>query len=107
MDMQKLILMGHATHDAELIAAKKKGGKDFAKFGMAVNRYLGKDKGNEVTFYECLLFGEKSINSAKDKIKKGDLITVDGRPQAEAYLSKDGEAKANLVVLVDNFRVLK
>jgi single stranded DNA-binding protein len=105
MDMQKLILLGRATKDAEKIASKS--GKGFAKFGMAVNRYLGTDKGSEVTFYECLVFGDKHAEKAAESIKKGDLLTLDGRPQAEPYLSKDGEAKAALTVVVNSWSLLK
>ncbi len=105
MDLQKIILLGHATHDAETIESKN--GKPFAKFGLATNRFLGKDKGSEVTFYECLVFGEKQIEKVTELIKKGDRITVDGRPNTDAYISKDGEAKAAVSVIVDYWNVMK
>lgn len=33
-----------------------------------------------------------------NKIRKGDVVLVLGRPEATAYESKDGELKANLSV---------
>lgn len=105
MDMQKLILVGRATKDAESIAAKS--GKNFAVFTVAVNRYLGKDKGEEATFYDCIVFSEKTVEKAAEKIRKGDVVIVEGRPEAEAYLSKENEAKGQLKVIVDDWQVLK
>lgn len=105
MNMQKLILLGHATRDAENKEAKS--GKDYATFGMAVNRYLGKEKGADTTFYECIVFGKKQVEKVAEKIKSGDLVLVTGRPEAEAYLSKEGEAKSKLTVFVDDWQALK
>src|SRR5689334_2704305 len=104
MNIQKLILLGRATKDAEAVQEK------FIAFSVAVNRYVGKpktkDREQEVTFYECLSFG-KEVSKRAALIKKGDLIVVEGRPEVEAYLSKEGEAKATLKVLVDDWQVLK
>lgn len=105
MDMQKLFILGRATRDAEIISGKK--GKDFAVFTIASNRYMGKEKGEEVTFYDVISFSEKGVKRAESDIKKGDLIFVEGRPEAEAYLSKDGEAKAKIKVVADNWQALK
>lgn len=105
MDVQKLMLSGHTTHDAEKVNSKN--GKDFVKFGVAVNRYLGKEKGNEVTFYECLEFSEKRAEKALETIKKGDRVLISGRPQVDPYLSKDGEAKAAMSVLIEGWELLK
>ncbi len=105
MNMQKLILLGRATKDAELIDAKS--GKQFAVFSLAVNRYLGKERGEEVQFYDCVVFSKKDVEKAGTLIKKGDLVAVDGRPEAEAYLSKEGEPKARLRVVTDDWQLIK
>lgn len=105
MNMQKLIIFGRATKDAVLVKAKS--GNDFASFSIAVNRYRGKDAESETTYYDCILFGEGRIQPATDKIQKGDLVVIEGRPQAEGYLDKEGSAKANLKVIVEEWQVLK
>ncbi len=107
MDMQKLLLVGRVTRDAEVISAKS--GKDFVSFGLAVNRYITKDKevSQETTFYEVLSFGENKVKAAEEKVKKGDLVFLEGRPEADAYLGKDGTAKASLKVFADNWQVIK
>ncbi len=105
MNMQKLLLLGRATKDAEIITSNA--GKDFGVFSVAVNRYLGKEKGNEPTFYECVMFNASRTEKLVEQVKKGDLIIVEGRPEADAYLSKEGEAKSKLKVIVDDWQVLK
>lgn len=104
MDMQHLIVFGRAVKDSELLESKK--GKKFAVFTVAVNRYLGKDKESEVTYYDCLCF-LPSAEKLVEKVKKGDRILVQGRPEAEAYTNKDNEAVGKLKVIVDSWDAVK
>ncbi len=107
--MQQLLLVGRATKDGELHDSKK--GKKFGTFSVAVNRYLDKDPKKKqreeiTTFYDIVSFGKKG-EAVLERVKKGDLVTVTGRPQAESYLSKKGEAKAQLKVVAHNWYVIK
>lgn len=105
MDMQKLILVGRATKDAETISSKA--GRDFTVFSIAVNRHL-KGKDAETTFYDVVAFGtEDRVKKAAEIIKKGDRMLVIGRPEAEGYASKDGEVKARVKVIADEWNALK
>jgi len=101
--MQQLLLLGRATKDAEVLESKQ--GKKYAKFGMAVNEYMGKEKGSTAYFYDVLIFN-KSVPKA-DRIKKGDLIILNGKPNAEAYISKEGEAKAKMIVYAKTWNLIK
>lgn len=101
--MQQLIVLGRATKDGEVLASKE--GKNYAKFGVAVNEYLGTEKDERTTFYNVLIFN-KSHEKA-ERIKKGDFVMVEGRPEAEAYLSNEGEAKASMTVFANRWRLLK
>lgn len=102
MDLQQLMLLGRATRDSEQLSSKE--GKKYAKFGLAINEYRGKDREEKTTFYEILIFNKSAEKS--DKVKKGALVMIHGRPEVDAYLSKTGEAKANLVVFADKWRVI-
>lgn len=102
MDLQQLIILGRATRDGEKLSSKD--GKNYAKFSLAVNEYFSKTKDERTTFYEVLVFN-KSVEKA-DTIKKGSLVMVQGRPEVDAYLSKNGEAKANLVVFADKWKLI-
>ena len=103
MNLQQTLLMGRATKDCEVLDSKE--GKKYARFTVAVNEYLTKTKETKSSFYECLVFN-KTAQSA-EKIKKGDLVMVDGRPEANGYLTNEGEVKANIVVIAQKWKLLK
>lgn len=103
MNMQQLLVLGRATKDAEVLESKE--GKPYARFSLAVNEYLGKDKDERTTFYNVLIFNKTSVNA--EKITKGNLVMVDGRPEVDAYISNEGNAKANLVVVANRWRVIQ
>jgi single-strand DNA-binding protein len=105
MNMHQIILLGRATRDSEELESRAK--KKFTKFTMAVNEFKGSEKEEETFFYDVLIFG-KSAETAFKNIKKGDLVTVMGRPSIDAYISKkDKEAKAVITVIAESWKVLK
>lgn len=101
--MQQLLILGRATKDAEVLESKE--GKEYGRFTVVVNEYRGKDKEEVASYFNVLVFG-KTVKRI-DKIQKGDYVMVEGRPEADPYLSNDGEAKANLTVFTTRWRVLK
>jgi single-stranded DNA-binding protein len=97
--------LGRATKDAEKLESKGK--KTFAKTTIAVNEYNSKTKEEKSFFYDVLFFG-KTAEKAAEKIQKGDLVFLNGKPTADAYLSKkDKEPKASISVFVDNWQAIK
>jgi single-strand DNA-binding protein len=103
MSMQQLLVLGRATKDGEVLESKD--GKNYARFSVAVNEYLGGKKEERTSFFNILIFN-KSYERV-DKVKKGDYVMVEGRPEADAYLSNEGEAKASMTVFANKWRVLK
>ena len=101
--MQQLLLLGRATKSAEFLLSKE--GKKYAKFSLAVNDYSRNNQEAKPCFYNVLIFN-KSLEKA-EKITKGDLILVDGKPTINAYLSNEGEAKANISVFANRWKLLK
>lgn len=105
MNFQSLMLLGHATKDAESISTKKK--SKFTKFSIAVNDFNVKTKEEKSNFYDVLIFG-KQAETAFEKVKKGDLVLVMGKPDVDAYISKvTNEPKAQVTVSAETWRVLK
>jgi single stranded DNA-binding protein len=95
MNQQLLSLMGRATQDAQILTAKS--GKDYAKFGVAVNEFRGPEKGESTTFIDVVGFGKQPKAVAK-RIRKGDIVIVCGKPEAQAYENKNGELIGKLSV---------
>lgn len=101
-----LQVLGRSTSDVELKKSKKD--KNYARATIAVNHTKKGEKDEEKTyFYDVLLFGKSAENATK-LIKKGDLVFTYGRPDFDAYLSKDKkEPKPSLTLIADNWQVIK
>lgn len=105
MSQQIILLTGRATKDPETL--KTKSDKIFTKFTLAVNEFLGKDKGEKAYYYDVLVF-DKTATSALELIKKGDIVFVQGRPEVDVYISKkDKEPKASVSVISNNWQLMK
>lgn len=100
--MAQLLLLGRATKDAESLTSKE--GKNYTRFSIAVNNYINGEE--ETSFFTALIFN-KTAETAAEKIKKGDLVMVDGKPEIDAYLSNEGEAKATMKIIAERWKVLK
>ncbi len=105
MSNHVLFVAGRATKDAELL--KSKADKSFAKFSVAVNDFNSQTKESTPYYYDVLVFG-KSAETVESKVKKGDMVVVQGKPQVEAYVSKKTkEAKATITIVADIWNVVK
>ena len=80
--MNKVILMGRLTRDAEIFGQKTK----VARFTLAVDRNYGED---ETDFFNCVSFG-KQADFVEKYLKKGTKILLTGRLQNNNYEDKQG-----------------
>ena len=102
MSYSKTILVGRAGKDAELFV-----GKDFeiCKFSMATSESYKDKSGDwkEVVEWHNIVYSRRGAKSYSDKIKKGDLVVVEGKKKTRSYENKDGvkvyivEIKADLL----------
>ena len=102
--MNKIILTGRTTRDAELSYLP---GVGVAKmtFTMAVDRNYQKDKNNKkVDFINCEMLGKHTENLSQ-YITKGKAILVEGELNIEQY-EKDGEKRSYTKVKVDKLEFL-
>lgn len=84
--MQQLIIAGTVGRDAEL--RQTQNGDAVLNFSLAVDN--GKDaQGNkrDATWFDCSLWGKRA-NSLQSHIRKGDKLTVTGRPSAREHNGK-------------------
>jgi single-strand DNA-binding protein len=93
--MQKLVIAGACGKDAEL--RNTGNGDPVLSFSLAVDN--GKDKSGEkreTTWYDASLFGKRA-EALAPHIKKGDRLTLIGRPTVRVH-----EGKAYLGISVDD-----
>jgi single-strand DNA-binding protein len=94
--MQKLFIAGGVGKDAQLRTTQS--GDQVLSFSLAIDN--GKDKNTgerrDSTWYDCSLFGKRAEGLAPH-IKKGDRLTLVGRPTVRVH-----EGKAYLGISVDD-----
>ncbi len=106
MSKQYIILKGRVTGKPE--KNKSKAGKEWLKIGLAVNYKDKNEKGKEVekvTFYNLMAFGR--MCKIFKKLKKGEFIRVEGDYLQESYVSKEGEARINNSVFINELTSIK
>lgn len=84
--MNKVILCGRATRDAEV---RGEGDKKVARYALAVDRKYSKEE-KQADFINIVCFG-KSADFAGGYVKKGTKMIVVGRIQTGSYTNKDGQ----------------
>ena len=102
--MNKVILSGRVTRDAELGYIPNVGVPKLS-FSLAVERNYQKDKNNKkVDFINFELFGKRAENLCQ-YVTKGKQILVEGELNIDNY-EKDGEKRSFTKVKVDRLEFL-
>ena len=88
--MNKVILMGRLTRDAEVRYSQGENSTAIARFSLAVDRRFRRD-GDEQTadFISCVAFA-RSAEFAEKYLHQGTKIVVTGRIQTGSYTNRDG-----------------
>lgn len=100
--MNKVILMGRITRDAEIRYTQGEKSTAIARFSLAVDRRFKKDNDEQNTdFISCIAFGK--IAEFLEKFgRKGTKFVVEGRIQTGSYNNKDGQKVYTTDVVVEN-----
>ena len=85
--MNKVILMGRLTKDADVKASTT--GMTIARFTLAVDRRFKKDNEQTCDFINCVAFS-KTAEFLEKYGKKGTKFVVEGSIQTGSYTNKDG-----------------
>ena len=102
--MNKVILSGRVTRDAELSYIPNVGVPKLS-FSLAVERNYQKDKNNKkVDFINCEQLG-KHVENLCQYVTKGKQILVEGELNIDNY-EKDGEKRSFTKVKVDRLEFL-
>ena len=88
--MNKVILMGRLTRDAEIRYSQGESATAIARFSLAVDRRFRRDGDDQNTdFINCVAFGRQG-EFAEKYLKQGTKIVISGRIQTGSYTNRDG-----------------
>ena len=100
-DIARAFLIGRLTRDLEY-----KGDGKVGAFALAVNRYAGPERGEQVSFFECALFG-KTVQSLGPFLKKGRQVAVEAEPVQRSWRDVlTGQKKTAISFTVRNIQLL-
>lgn len=104
--MNKVVLIGRLTKDAELSYAPKTG-LQIAKFTLAVDRRFSKEnQKKEADFIPIVVFGN-TAEALTTYTAKGKLISVSGRIQTRTYDDKEGSKRYITEIVADEVQFIE
>ena len=106
MKLNRYEFIGHLGQDCEV---RDVNGRAAISFSVAVTEKWTNQQGaaQEKTYWmRCTLWRNQGQTAIANYLKKGQLVFVEGKPEARAYVTKDGQAAASLEVTVSNVELL-
>ena len=105
MSLNRIILIGHLTRDPEMKYTPQ--GIAVATMGIAVNRFSKNDQGEyEVDFFNVVAW-RRSAEFASNYLKKGNLVSIDGRLQSRSWVDQtSGQKRTVYEVVAENLQGL-
>ncbi len=99
--MNKVILMGRLTRDAEVRYSQGESSTAIARFSLAVDRRFKRDGDDQsADFINCVAFGRTGEFMERFG-RKGTKFLVEGRIQTGSYTNKDGQRVYTTDVVVE------
>lgn len=98
--MNKVILQGRLTKDAEVKQTKTK--KKVAKITLAVDRKAKKGDDKTADFFDVYLW-EKMADVVEKYTKKGQKVLIEGYMQNDSYDDKDGKKVYRNIITATDF----
>lgn len=102
--LNRVTLVGRITKDLELRKLEGATTTAVVNFTIALDRTFGKD--DSADFIPCSAWGKVAENMAK-YLKKGSLISVDGRIQSRNYKAQDGSTRTSIEVVAESVSFLE
>ena len=101
--MNKVILMGRLTRDAEVRYSQGDASTAVARFSLAVDRRFKRDGDDQTAdFINCVAFG-RTGEFAEKYLRKGTKIVLTGRIQTGSYTNKDGAKVYTTDIVAEEF----
>lgn len=85
---------------------ESKAGNKYLRMSVAANRGSGEQK--STCWYSVVIFGKMAENSESllRVFRKGRQVLVEGRPQVEAFIKKDGTAGVDNTIIAATLPIL-
>lgn len=103
--MKKIQIIGNVTKDAEVRSVS--GSKSVINFDVAVNeRWKDRNgvKQERVSYIRCALWRDNT--AIAQYITKGTKVFVEGAPDVDSYVNKEGKAVGNVKIIVRELEFL-
>lgn len=101
-DINSVVLCGRVTRDAEVRYTS--GGMAVSEISVAVNRWAGQGKQEEVSFFEVSIWG-KTAEALVQYLTKGRQIVVQGELRQERW-EQDGQKRSKVRVNANNIQLV-
>lgn len=98
--MNKVILLGRVTKDAEVKYTTGATPMAIARYTLAVNRRFKREGEPDADFINCVAFGKQG-EFAEKYLKKGVQISVVGRLQVRSWDDNDGKKNWSTEVIAE------
>ncbi len=99
--INKVILVGNATRDAELRHTQT--GKAVSSIRLATNRTVN---GQEETQFHTIVCWDRLAETTAEYVKKGDPLSVEGRLQYRSYQDEEGKERGVCEIVADDVQFL-
>ena len=99
--VNKVILVGNATRDAEL--RRTQSSKPVSSIRLETNRTVN---GQEETQFHTVVCWDQLAKTTATYVKKGDLLYVEGRLQYRSFQDKEGKERGVAEVVAGNVQFL-
>jgi len=102
--LNRVVLIGRLTRDPEMKYTPA--GVAVAQMGIAVQRFTKNETGDyDVDFFDVVAW-RRSAEFAANYLKKGRLVSVDGRLQTRSWVAQDGSKRKAVEIVADNLEGL-
>jgi len=105
MSLNRILLIGRLTRDPEMKYTPQ--GIAVATMGIAVDRFTKNDQGEYETDFFNIVAWRRSAEFASNYLKKGRLVSVDGRLQARSWVEQTtGQKRTVYEIVAENIQGL-
>ncbi|OPX91382.1 single-stranded DNA-binding protein [Pelotomaculum sp. PtaB.Bin117] len=101
--LNRIVLIGRLTKEPDLRYTTS--GIAVAKFTLAVDRRVSKDREKETDFIDIVVW-QKLAETCANYLGKGRLVAVEGRLHVRSYEDNQGVRRKAAEVVADNVRFL-